>query len=503
MSEVVAVEEVVEGPAWVASGLEESSGIYPLRVEPAVGRLVERLLPGIITTTTGARYYSLHTLAWAEAHERGLAADRAEAFVRRCEVVMSAASLAHGQSADGHRRLVPAAHGEARIHRFLDAGVLDLERAAAPGGYSTGGFAGTYAAPERVLGLLRGRTPPRPGPRAKLAPLRAGLAELPELARQPTIAESEIAAAVHLCPCMAAEAPDGEWLRRAMFEQADPDVEGDRNRQVAALMLLEALSAAPHRDPEQAFRLAHGFGLPVEGEDVDARARRGWRAAILRNYSVSAWRHLWRWLSQELAGEAMVASELADRLANALGDGRVRDLAHVLPERGDAHELLPAEEDLRAADVPTPQRALRQLALGAQRLADLDPETREAFLGRDRDDLGPLWVEHQLREHGESSLGDLARDLVETMLRRARRVSLSKMSLSKDLRPYVPTRLRDRDGLLSMVGEETDDEVSLRAWTLAQVLCGLGAIERPNGAYAVTALGEQLRDRLAAGRSKA
>jgi hypothetical protein len=181
----------------------------------------------------------------------------------------------------------------------------------------------------------------------------------------------------------------------------------------------------------------------------------------------------------------------------------VRDLAHVLPERGDAHELLPAEEDLRAADVPTPQRALRQLALGAQRLADLDPETREAFLGRDRDDLGPLWVEHQLREHGESSLGDLARDLVETMLRRARRVSLSKMSLSKDLRPYVPTRLRDRDGLLSMVGEETDDEVSLRAWTLAQVLCGLGAIERPDGAYAVTALGEQLRDRLAAGRSKA
>ncbi len=50
----MATFDLVEGPAWVASGLEESPGRYPLRVEPAAGRLVEKLLPGVITTTTGA-----------------------------------------------------------------------------------------------------------------------------------------------------------------------------------------------------------------------------------------------------------------------------------------------------------------------------------------------------------------------------------------------------------------------------------------------------------------
>src|SRR4051812_35085661 len=115
----MAIEQLVEGPAWVASGLDESSGLYPLRVEPAVGRLVERLLPGVITTTTGARYYGLHPLAWSEAQARGLPDTEAEAFVRRCEVVVAAASLTHAEG-EGHRRLVPMAHGEERIRRFFD-----------------------------------------------------------------------------------------------------------------------------------------------------------------------------------------------------------------------------------------------------------------------------------------------------------------------------------------------------------------------------------------------
>lgn len=84
--------EVVEQARWVASGLAESSGLYPLRVEPAVGRLVGRLLPGIITTTTGPPYYAIHPLAWSEAHRRGLDRESAEDYVRRCEVVVAAIS---------------------------------------------------------------------------------------------------------------------------------------------------------------------------------------------------------------------------------------------------------------------------------------------------------------------------------------------------------------------------------------------------------------------------
>jgi hypothetical protein len=490
------VVNLVRGPEWVAAGLDELTGLYPLRVEPAVGRLVERLLPGVITTTTGARYYALHTLAWADARARDLNDEAAEEFVRRCEVVMAAVSLRHREV--GHLRRLPAAHGEDQIKRFVYGDLLDVGAAAARGGFSKGGFAGTYFAPERTVGLLHGAWPPHVGSRTDLGPLRSGLGDILALAREAHLPGSTIAAATHLCPCHAADAPDGAWLRMVMFEHADAEVEGDRNRQLAALLLLESLAEGHQQDPERAFRLAHGFGGPIEGDGTEVRARRAWRAAILRNYSVSAWRHLWSWLSTQLAGDAMTASELADRLADAVGSGPTRVFIDDLPPRTGASGLLPVEEGIRDSDQPVPLVCLRQLAISAQRLDDLDAETRAAFVGRDHDDLGPAWVEHQLAEHAAGTLADVARDLVDTMLRRVRRVALSKMALSEDLRPYVPTRLRDRDGVLSMVGIEPDSEVSLRTWTLTQILAGLGSVERSDAGYRVTPAGEQLRDRLAA-----
>ncbi len=68
----MAIEHLVEGPAWTGFGIHESAGRYPLRVEAAVRNIVGRLLPGVITTTRHARMYGLHTLVWAEARERGL-----------------------------------------------------------------------------------------------------------------------------------------------------------------------------------------------------------------------------------------------------------------------------------------------------------------------------------------------------------------------------------------------------------------------------------------------
>jgi hypothetical protein len=42
----VAVERLVEAPAWTGFGMQESAGRYPLRVETAVSNVVGRLLPG-------------------------------------------------------------------------------------------------------------------------------------------------------------------------------------------------------------------------------------------------------------------------------------------------------------------------------------------------------------------------------------------------------------------------------------------------------------------------
>src|SRR3954454_22530182 len=85
----MAIERLVDGPAWTRFGIQESAGRYPLRVESAVSNVVGRLLPGVITTTRHARMYSLHTLAWSAAHEQGLDKTAAEDLVRRCEVVIA------------------------------------------------------------------------------------------------------------------------------------------------------------------------------------------------------------------------------------------------------------------------------------------------------------------------------------------------------------------------------------------------------------------------------
>ena len=62
----------VMGPVWSPKGLDLVGGRYPLRVEAHVGRLVDGLLPGVITTTLQARQYSIHGLGRAEAERRGL-----------------------------------------------------------------------------------------------------------------------------------------------------------------------------------------------------------------------------------------------------------------------------------------------------------------------------------------------------------------------------------------------------------------------------------------------
>jgi hypothetical protein len=117
--------------------------------------------------------------------------------VRRCEVVMAAASWAHGQDG-GHVRRVHEAHGEGNMPRYIDGGVLRLAAAAEPGAYSNGGFAATYAASERVIGLLRGGWPPRTGPRADLGPLTEGLGDVLELAREDEAPLDALTSATHV-----------------------------------------------------------------------------------------------------------------------------------------------------------------------------------------------------------------------------------------------------------------------------------------------------------------
>lgn len=483
------VETFVEGPAWTGYGVQESSGRYPLRVEGAVSSIVGRLLPGVITTTRHARMYALHTLAWEEAKKRGLDLAGAEELVRRCEVVMAGIYHLH----EPHRVRLSSAHGEGHLDTFLVDERLKVDVAAELGGLSRSGFADVYHGPCVRIGALTDEHFPRPGVRADPTAIRAGLGGLLELADRSWLTFDELRAAGHLCLCEASQAPDGDWLRRVLIEEVG-DRDGDRRRQVTGLMLLEALRDRPAADATAAFRDRWAFGIPVGDPNADDRALVAalWRAAALRNFSVGAWRALWRWLAAELNAQPMTAQELGDRLADALDDITVAGLLDTLPTRMDGPVVLPAETDLASLD-PSPTRAIRELALGAQRLQDLTGPTRKAFIGTDPNDLGPRWVERLINENRARHLRDVGRELAVILVRRAQRVAISKMYLTKDGRPFVPSRLRDRDGILSIHGEEGAGEVALRIDSLADVLAEIGLLDlTEDRAFTVSERGEAL-----------
>lgn len=239
------------------------------------------------------------------------------------------------------------------------------------------------------------------------------------------------------------------------------------------------------------------FGESEGDPDTSERARLAalWRAAALRNFSVAAWRSLWRWLAGILNRDPMTAFELGDRLAAALPDVSVAALKADLPEGMDGAMVRRAEMWLLGQPAE-PMRDVRMLALGARRLDELQGITRRAFIGPDPNDLGPNWVAGLLEENAERGVRDIGRELAVILVRRAQRVALSKMQM-RGGRPYVPTRLRDRDGILWVRGEEGAGDVALRTDSLADVLAGLGYLEiNAENRFVVNGRGEALRGRL-------
>jgi hypothetical protein len=66
------------GPAWSTQGLVPHDSRYPLKVEGAVQRAVELLLPGISTASTLVRYYAPYAAVAAHAEDCGLDGEACE-----------------------------------------------------------------------------------------------------------------------------------------------------------------------------------------------------------------------------------------------------------------------------------------------------------------------------------------------------------------------------------------------------------------------------------------
>ncbi|MFG2054184.1 hypothetical protein ACGFI9_09135 [Micromonospora sp. NPDC048930] len=478
------------GPAWTTTDdTPEDTGRQPLAVETVIGTHAAALIPGVITTTPHARYLSLHARLAMEAQRRGwtdetdLTAFRA--LVRRAEAVMGAVSVAHGAADEDHHLRAGnfGVHGVNTIGPELDRhDAVDVGRIADRYSRVPGGYLQTYAGIEEILGLTDGGRLPRPGPAADAHDLSALDEVLGVAEREKPLSTADLDALRHLCVCAIADAPDGTCVRRAYFGERGQPGHTETHRRSAALLVGalagEQVGGSIDMSMDRWCCFRPGLRESV-GADLHTHAL-VWRGALLRNWSVWAWRLIWARLVSPLSSTGTLEQATAEFVRD-LPDATVRQaLVDDLPPLvDDAGTPLPVEHDLNderlAADDWTVLGMLRLLAVGARRLEHLDPVTREAFVGAFSDDLGPGHVAAWLARDAERPLTEAVSDLATALFHRAESVSRQKMQWTRHgLR--MPTRLRRVGDQWRLEGREGRGAVSLRLPTFTNVMQQLGVV---------------------------
>ncbi|GAA3212393.1 hypothetical protein ACFO1B_41460 [Dactylosporangium siamense] len=483
---------LIAGPAWTAKAdSPQDTGRQPLAVEAVTAAHAGELIPGVITTTPHARYLSLHAAVAAEARRLGWGSADQPAFrrlLRRAEVVLAAVSAQHaGAEPALHRRLggkqVP--HGINAVKRWkLDNNDFMIDIAAVADEYSNSldGFYGTYSGIESVLGLVIRDTVPAPGPASAAGEL-AALNEIIKLASmRAKLSTKELNGLSHLCLCQVGSAPDGQNLRRAFFGSLGQSDEVTTVHRLSAGVVVAAL-AGQRTDDEVSLLMDRlccftpdlSAVLPDAGLRLHALR---WRGALLRNWSVWAWRMLWAALVDPLQKPGSRAIATASFVAG-LPEATVQSvLVDGLPPLTDSlGNLEPAEHMVLAAVRGrwSVLHMLQLLAIGAQRADNLDGVSRDAFLRFDQTGLGPSWVRKWLEQDADRPLPDAAASLAGEMFTRAEKVSRQKMQWTRrGLR--MPTRLRTIGDQLRLEGEEGDGRASLRLETFTSVLHQLGIL---------------------------
>ncbi len=492
----MALTELVEGPGWAPQELDVRAGRFPLSVESHLINMTARLVPGATTVTINARYYALHALVALEAEARGLDLDAAYELLRRCEVVVAAASLAHP---DPQGR---GPHGYDRVHARVtsDGGRVDIAGLSVPAkGYAKpkSGFLGPYVGSELTLKVLaEGFTP---GSRVDEVVLRQGFDGLFEAAATDETTLADLDAFPGLAISAAGTSSDGVWLRRLLCSAGlDEETKLDVTRRGTVRLLARAISAARHRDPVASFRSLVAYG-PALDEDAVASAipeAVAWRGVLFRHDSVGAWRWLWAWLVDQFDGDGSLVApqQLVDALVAELGSGTLGGFVDGLPATLDeAGHPAPAEEAVRAEDGRSEvERRLGLLALGALRSAELNGRARAALVGDERRPpvLSPLWVARWIEDRRDMAMADVGAELVRVLLDRARRVALNKMRWERG-HLWLPTRVHERGEFLYRTSREGGDNVGLRLHQLAGLLAAVGVLE-PGRPWTVTPVGEEL-----------
>lgn len=487
----------VEGPTWSSGPGWRNGGRYPLRVELWLLRQAARLVPGVISTTPIARQYALHSVVASEIDRHNLDDGQARDLLCRSEVVLAAASAAHGDHTPGVRN----AHGSPKIQQLLSAGV-DLAAAARPGKgqYSEnrwGFYGGAYRGPEIQLGIVRTDDRddrPRPGARSDVPAVRQGLGQVLKLARQPTLSLTEATAvADQLCVCRAHAFDDGRWLA-GLLCGADPD--NDRRRETIRLLAFgceerSVVDIDYRNDVDTSLFNLLAFGsLTDEAQRAGLAVAGEWQGTIFRFFMVWAWRRLWADLVNDLEGSPSTVDDLADRLADAVpAETTVAQFLTTLPATTQQGFPVSAEWTVHT-DAPNDTVGnLAELMVLARRASELTGAALQSYVGAGSaqyEEFGPRWLAARLNEDASLALPDFARDLAHRLINRAKRVAMDKATVGQDGTLRMNSKFHVTDGLAHLTQPESRTALGLRLAPLASVLAACGVLEVRGGRWRAT-----------------
>lgn len=481
-----------EGPEWASRSLDVEGGRFPLSVEAHLLNMTAELVPGATTVTTSARYYTLHGAVALEAERRQLDLPARLELLRRCEVVMAAASIINPSQTAG------TVHGLDAILKKSSGVLFDVETLSTPKiGYSDAqyGFLGPYLGSEMTLGILSDGSL-TPGQRVASSSFGNAFEGLFDLARQDQISKEALQSASHLAIGHLGVSEDGEWLARQLCVSGLSHLhDGDHARAGTVRLLVRSLELEPSRRVLDSFRKVVSYGSWARVDPVVSSIPevQPWRGTLFRHDSVGAWRQLWAWLVDAINGPTR-KEELIEKFAAHLPDmtlsAFVRDLPPIVDSSGDPFD---AESLVRGQDRTVPSQSLGLLILGSQRAKEMTGRSRGALVGKEQRVavLSPLWMAEWVASRSGVHLGDVASQLTDVLLDRAKRIAMNKMRI-RNGKMWLPSVVAERGEFLYTVGKEGRGNVGLRLEQLAGLLQGVGVLELVGESLALSTRGTEL-----------
>lgn len=486
------LSSLVRGPLW-SDSVRTHAGRFPLAVESFAMARVGELAPGVTTVTPHAKYYALHAHVARSVVGGPFDGDWQE-LLRRCEVLVAAASIHHIRQDPSAHDGLSQPHGAEVIERALRGdGQLRLSEVAKPGSYaeSKRGFLGPYIGSERGLGLVSDEGGQlQPGSRAETDPMPPSFHGLIDMARRDTVLTQDLEDRHEWCVC-GRDAPETAWLRRVFLpKEVMPAGQDDKRSQTMRMLLrlIELYTPATIGRGLEAHLVAQ---QDLDSDPVlrDLEVVDAWRGVVLRRWFAWGWRDLWAWLVNDHLASAAYVSDFCDGLADHLPSTSLRKFIHGLPDPMAGGRPTAAEFDDELTSWDKGALSFAWIVLGSQRQDRLGEREAVYFTSEDRErrnaELTPAWTKSYLDDRSGQNVRDVSVDLVRRVLRRSQRVAMAKAKVESG-RLIVPSRVHVRDDVVVADSREGGGPVSLRWDQMCQVLGGLGLVSKVDDRWQVS-----------------